>query len=428
MASSDPNPISGSPLGSPAASASTSSWDVQPTNGAPVELEVTLAQPATTANVEPEEPIYARLRLKPTSGQALRPQLDFCFVLDASASMHRFVLDPDQRAYWRHRAEQRGEISRQQADGRVGMVWTGQTLRELQQIVSTPMLSSLRGVWRTLEALQAADRISVLAFADQSAAVYEDAGTEDRAARLQAAKTAMARLGSGVDESGLGRGTRLSGAFRHALERLSSDPESSIVRRMVLVSDGIIEDREACRTLLDTAVDRGLVVSVIGVGDEFDEEFLMMMADYTRGNYYFAATAPEVERAMAAELELVNQVVGRQGVVRVQPESGTILHDVYPVSPSLSEFHTMWVENGGWRFRIGDISGAQPIELLLVFAPGAHPEGQVRIGTVRVEALAPHSPEGFLAQAPVRLFYSNESMLLQARDDEVLEHPLKSRP
>jgi von Willebrand factor type A domain-containing protein len=388
---------------------------------APLDLEVTLGVPAAQSGQEPEEPAYARLRLKPKPEAASRPQLDFWFVLDASASMHRFVLDPEQRAQWQQRAEQRGEVTRQQADGRTGMVWSGQTLRELQQHVSTPMLSTLRGVWRTLEALQPADSVGVLAFADQPGVIYQDAGVADGGTRLQEARVALRRLGSGVDESGLGRGTRLAGALQHALDRLSAVDGAPVLRRMVLVSDGIVEDAGECRALLETAVDRGLVISVIGVGDDFDEEFLMMTADLTRGNYYYAATAPEVEQAVSTELAVTSAMVGRQGMLRIQPENGTIIHDVYPISPALSEFQTMWVENGGWCFRIGDLSAAQPVEFLVELAPGAQPPGEVRLGSARVEGFTPTGLETFAAEAPIRLFYTEDPMLLQARDEEVLD-------
>lgn len=387
---------------------------------APVRLEVTLARPAIPVGIEPEEPMYARVRLLLASEQATRPRLEWSFVLDASASMHRFVLDPQQREYWRKRAEQRGEIARQQADGRTGLVWTGQTLRELQQIVSTPMLSTLRGVWRTLEALELADRISVLAFADQAAVIYEDAGVADRQARLEAAKQALARLGSGVDESGLGRGTRLAAALHAALDRFSGE-ETPALRRIVLVSDGIVEDRDACREPVERAAERGLPISVIGVGDEFDEEFLMAIADATRGSYTYAATAPEVESAVQRELEIVRAVVGRAAALSVRPENGTLLHDVYPVAPDLSEFQMMWLEGGAWRFRIGDLSVAQPPEFLLELAPPALPAGELRIATVRVEAARPDSAERFTVEAGVPLFVTDDAMLLQARDDSVFD-------
>jgi Ca-activated chloride channel homolog len=387
----------------------------------PLDVEVTLGEPAVPAGEEPEEPVHARIRLNVRAEAARRPVLDLCFLLDASASMHRFVLDPDQRERWRQRAEQRGEVTRQQADGRTGMVWTGETLRELQKIVSTPMISTLRGVWRTLEALEPVDRVSVLAFADQQSVVYEDAGVAERPARLQPAKAALGRLGSGVDESGLGRGTRLTGALEHALSRLTGNESEPVLRRMILVSDGIIEDALTCRPLLDQAADRGLVISVIGVAEEFDEEFLMMAADLTRGNYYYAATAPEVEQAVRQELEIATQVVGRQGILRLFPENGTLVQDVYPYAPALSEFQMMWVENGGVRFRIGDLSAAQPAEFLVRLAPAGHGAGEIRLGRCTVEGFLPSSPDRFVAEAPVRLFYTDDAMLLQAQDDEVLD-------
>jgi Ca-activated chloride channel family protein len=263
--------------------------------------------------------------------------------------------------------------------------------------------------------------VNVLAFADQPGIIYQDAGVEQRSTRLENAKQALSRLGSGVDESGLGRGTRLAGALQQAMDRMSSEETVPTIRRMVVVSDGVIEDREACRPLLDVAVNRGIVISVIGVGDDFDEEFLMMMADLARGNYYYAATAPEVEQAVTEELQVVSSVVGRQGHLRLVPENGAILHDVFPVAPQLSEFQAMWVEQGGWRFRIGDISAAQPPEFIVELAAPAHAGGELRLCTVSVEGQSAAESDYFGAEGSIRLFYSDESMLLQARDDEVLD-------
>lgn len=388
---------------------------------APLDLEVTLARPAAAVGTEPDEPVFARVRLKPKPEACVRPRLEVCFVLDASASMHRFVLDPAQRTYWQQRAEQRGEVTRQVADGRTGMVWKGETLREMQRHVSTPMISTLRGVWRTLEALQPTDAVSVLAFADQAGVIYQDAGVAATSARLQEAKNALARLGSGVDQSGLGRGTRLASALQQALDRMSVEEAIPTLRRLVLVSDGIIDDREECRALLDLAVNRGIVISVIGVGDEFDEEFLMMMADLARGNYYYAATAPEVEQAVTEELAVISRVVGRQGHLRLLPENGAILHDVFPISPQLSEFQALWVEQGAWRFRIGDLSASQPPEFLVQLAAPACGAGELRLCTVQVEGQSAADLDYFGVTGGIRLYYSDETMLLQARDDEVLD-------
>ena len=385
-----------------------------------IELDITLTRPAAYAGQEPNA-VQALLRVRKSPEAAVRPLLDLCFVLDSSASMHQFVLTPEQRAHYRSLADARGEVSRQSADGQMGMVWTGQTLRDMQKHVSTPMLSCLRGVWRTLEALGGSDRIAVLAFADQAGVIYEDSGAAAQAPRLDAAKNALARLGSGVDASGLGRGTRLQAALQQALDRMAAQSGVPALRRVLLVSDGVVEDAEACRALLDRAISLGIVISVIGVGDEFDEEFLMTIADFTRGNYYYAATAAEVEQAVYRELGLITSVVGRQAVLRVVPQSGAIISDVYPVLPAMSEFQTMWVEQGAWRFCLGDLSTAEETQYLIELAPASLPEGQARLATVRVEGSAPLTDEPILAEAPVHLLYTSDQRLLQARDDEVLD-------
>ena len=384
---------------------------------APLRLEVHLESPATPAGVEPAEPAVARVVLRADPAAVRRPVLDLCFVLDASASMHRFVLTPEQRGEWQQKAEARGEVSRQQADGRTGLVWTGQTLRELERVVSTPMLSALRGIWRTLEQLQPHDRISVLAFADNWSVVYEDSGHPNPAERLAAAKSALATLGSGADTSGLGRGTRLSGALRHAVERAIA-VEGPVLRRLILISDGVIEDADDCAAVFQEAIDRGVVISALGVGEDFDEEFLMRVADTGRGTYAFAAAAPDLQKALAQEMSLCTQVVGRSAELHVAPLNGSILRDVYPVAPEICQFQAVTIEGGRWRFWIGDLCGPQPGEFLCEIHPAAFPEGEVRIGAVFVRALSATGNEPFEGGAPINLLYTHERALLQATDEE----------
>lgn len=385
------------------------------------DLQASVSIPAIRENDEPREPLYARIRIVPRAGQLLRPRLNLSFLLDASASMHHFVLSPDQRDGWVRRAESRGEIKRQLTDGRTGVVWTGQTLKELQQYVSTPMLSTLRGVWRMLEALGPNDSVSVLAFADKHGVVYADAGAETQQARLGTARGALATLGGGVDQSGLGRGTRLKSALEEAMARMGVGGDQPVVHRMLLVSDGVVEDREACIPMLETAVDRGLVISVIGVGEEFDEEFLMRVADLARGNYYYAATAPEVEQAFNAELGVMLRMFVDQATLTLRPTPATLINDVYPIAPSMGEFHAVWREQGGWRFRIGDLSAAQPPEFLVEMWPDAPTLGPVNLGAVQVEGRDTETGQLYSRQAFLNILSTNDPMLLQARDEEVLE-------
>lgn len=384
----------------------------------PFSISATLETPAVRAGAEPEEPLAASIRIRPDPAQAQRPLLDLCFVIDASASMHHFSLSPDQRAYWLQRAEGRGEVTRQRADGRTGLIWTGETLRELQRHVSTPMLSSLRGIWKNLEQLTANDRVSILAFADRSAALYEDSGLQP-AARLETARRALATLGGGVDQSGLGRGTRLAGAIGHAVDRLVAPSPDARMRRIILISDGIIEDGEECLPHLDRAAEHGLVISVIGVGDDFDEEHLMRIADQSRGNYFYAATAPEAEQALARELEQITSIVARDLKLDLAPAAGSILQDLFSVRPAMSEFRTMWVQDGRWCFKLGDLPAGEPVDLMLYLAPPSASEGQLEIANVCVRARGSQDDQEIVAQCPVQLYYSTDERLLTAVDEEV---------
>ncbi len=373
------------------------------------------------SGVEPDEPVVARLRLEPKPEAAARPRLCVSFLLDASASMHQFQLDPQQRAHWRSVAEARGELRRQMADGRESVIWTGQTLRELQSVVSTPMLSTLRGMWRGLQALQPTDPVSVVAFAEHAQMILDDRGEQPAPVRMEGAKNALAVLGSGVDQSGLGRDTRLEQALRLALEGMVQVYGPGTVRRMVLVSDGVIADRDACVPLVEQAVEQNLVISVIGVGEEFDEEFLMRVADSTRGNYYYAPTARDVEQALAEEFQALSHLMSRQASIRVEPLGGTVFRDLLQASPTVSTFPVMWEENGAYNFVLGDLSATGGVDLLLQLAPPALTDGESPICRVAFQGLAPGHDTGFDYDGEVRLLATTDQNFLRTQDDTVMD-------
>lgn len=387
----------------------------------PISLSFTLDQPAAMAGREPEQPIHALLRVDPARGLGTRPRINLSFVVDSSASMHRFVLEPEQRAHWRQIADQRGDVRREMADGQEALVWTGQTLREMQQQISTPMLSALKGIWRNLQALGPEDSIATIGFADRASVIYEDHGIADAAARQEAAKNALAKLGSGVDESGLGRGTRLADALRLAVDRVPAEQRADVLSRVVLISDGIIEDIEECEPLIEAALDRGIVITAIGVGDDFDEEILMRVADVTRGSYTYAATAPEVEQAIVGELGSLMNAIGRTATLYLRAEPPTILRDLHSISPTLGEFPVIWTDEAGWRIPLGDLSGSHPLELLVELAPPALPAGESCLARASLSVRRIGAPGMIEAELEISQVVTEEAVVARTQEDAVLD-------
>jgi Ca-activated chloride channel homolog len=325
-----------------------------------------------------------------------RPPVRLALVLDASGSMHRIMLEGREREHWRQVGEERGDLKRGRVDGREGWLWSGRTLAELQAQHRTPMQAALRALIRTGERLGPEDSLAVIAFADRARQLVA-ADSAERAGQIRAA---VDLLSEGLESTGLGDGTRLAEGLRLAWEeaqrvesgewRVESSskavfglPLNSQLRtlnppRLLLISDGLLEDRMACGAWVERLAEAGIRISCIGVGDQFDEEWLMWAADATRGWFRYAPTAAALETAVAEELGRLETLAARRLFLRLCPLGGALFRDLCQVSPDLSALHRMETDGAAYRFSLGDLSEGQDglfvAELALPpLALGRHP-------------------------------------------------------
>jgi hypothetical protein len=404
-------------------------------HGTALAMDVSLSRPAVLPHLSEDEPLYVLIRVRaatansdsprtPDSGSghqvgyprsrvptqwvdrssghhpAAPPPLHLGLVLDASGSMHRIVLEEAEREQWRKIARERGDLKWGRVDGREGWLWSGRTLAELQAGQRTPMQAALRALARAAERLRPEDSLAVVAFADRAQQLVP-ADAPDRAARVAAA---AADLALGVDEQYLGNGTRLAEALRLALEEATGDRRQPTDRqepwdgaagapydaglspvacppppaRLLLISDGMVEDRMATCAWVERVAEAGIPLSCIGVGDQFDEELLMWAADTTRGRFCYAASAVALEAAVAEELDRLETLAARRLALELCPLAGALFRDICQVQPDLSALHRMEADGLGFRFQLGDLSTGR--ELLFVaelslpaLPPGDHP-------------------------------------------------------
>ncbi|MBI3911509.1 MAG: VWA domain-containing protein [Armatimonadetes bacterium] len=388
----------------------------------PLSISATLSHTAALAGTEPEEPLYALIRLQPAPAPQ-RPRLEFACLLDASASMYQFRLDPQERERWRRLAEERGDIRRQIADGREAIIWTGRTLQEMQRQISTPMLSAARALWRGLQALDPNDAVAVLAFNERVRVILDDPGGSERTptARAATAREALALLGQPLSQAGLEQETRLEEALRAVIARWQDVSPPRTARRLLLISDGVVVDRDACLSLVESFPDCGIVVSTVGVGGEFDEELLMRVADITRGNYTYAPTALDLERALAEEFAQMLRVVARQVRFSFHLSAQALLRSFHQVSPQIAAFPLMWADAGVREFHLGEVRAEEAVELLAELAPAAASEGNVEIARVVARGQSLDENEAFTVEHPLSLLAVTDPALAHARDESVID-------
>lgn len=347
-----------------------------------LDVRVALNRPYIPSSVYLDEPVYALVDIAPSASAmgASRSPLNIVIVIDSSATMHHFQLTDDERDYWLGLAISRDEMERGQADDQDAIYWTGQTLAEMQTVARKPMALAVEAIKSLLATLQPADTVSVIAFADRVHPVFT---AEDWANFPDQCLVQMDLLREQRLPVDIGTGTYMAEALRVAAENLKHSPSNHSVNRLIVISDGIVQDADVTLVNVAAVQEDGIAVTTIGVGDEFDEEFLTRIADNSRGQYYYAADTAEITDQLHQEMTTLESTTLTDLYIAVRGLDGSMVQDVFQVRPSMALFDELYTEDDWMRTRLGDISSAANSAILVQIAPttlsaGTHPIAEIQ--------------------------------------------------
>jgi len=306
--------------------------------------------------------------------------LNLCLLLDCSGSMFQFRIPPQEEARWLALARERGEVARGISDSRRVNIWRGRTLAEMQRSFRKPIDVATGALSAVARKLTADTSLALVAFAEQAQVVVP---AEDllNTGYLTAA---LGRLRDDIAHFRLGHGTNLSYGLVLALGEVMSRFSPAKVNRIILISDGMVHDRAKSLQMLERVHERGVSVSAVGVGDDFDEEFLMRAADLTGGNSYFAAEAEQIVEALDNEFSLLRSAVLYDLEIRVKGLNGAEVAELAQVAPTMSLFEELWTGPGWLGARLPQIIGQRKSALAVRFrlpslAAGVHKIGEAEI-------------------------------------------------
>lgn len=124
--------------------------------------------------------------------------------------------------------------------------------------------------------------------------------------------------------------TCISCGISQGAAELASSPIDHGIKRMVLISDGqanagLADRNELAQLAMETA-SRGVSISTVGVGLDFDELTMTRLADVGHGHYYFVEDTAQLSTMFASELAAMTETVAADVVLDV---SGVMITDVY---------------------------------------------------------------------------------------------------
>ncbi|MGO8672805.1 MAG: VWA domain-containing protein [Capsulimonadaceae bacterium] len=348
-----------------------------------LNVRVSLSHPYIPSSTYLEEPQYALLDIHPSLSESDsgRPPLNLAFVIDSSATMHHFQFSDDEREYWIGVASSRNELERGKADERDAIYWTGQTLREMQAVARKPMVIVTEALKNLFITLQHSDRVSVIAFADK---VHPLFGDQDWTAFPERCSRQLDLLRDQTLPVDIGTGTYMADAVLKAGEYLSRNKTTQSVNRLIIITDGIVQDPMVTLNNISSLQETGYAITTVGVGEEFDEEFLIRVADNSRGEYHYASTADDITECLQNELNALQATSVTDMYMAVRGVNGSVVQEMFMVRPAMSLFDEIFTEEDWLRARIGDVSTTSPLGVLVQFVPANAANGTRNIAEIHI--------------------------------------------
>ncbi|HWO24855.1 MAG TPA: VWA domain-containing protein [Kofleriaceae bacterium] len=205
---------------------------------------------------------------------------------------------------------------------------------------------------RLVSRLDAGDAFTVIAYSDSHTTVVPMAS---------ASATHKALALRAIAELEIDNGTCISCGLLSAAEWLERTPIEGGIRRMVLLSDGYanlgLRDRDDLVELAAGAAARGVSISAVGVGLDFDEQTMMRIAEVGRGNYYYVADAAGLDAALARELERLGETVATDVRLAVQAAPGVQIEEALG--------HAMAAAGGAVSIPIADLRAGETRKVVL---------------------------------------------------------------
>jgi Ca-activated chloride channel family protein len=135
-----------------------------------------------------------------------------------------------------------------------------------------------------------------------------------------------------------GNTTNLFDGLYAAGAQASSVPLDGYVTRLLLLTDGEptagLRDFQSIVNLVADLKTRGIIVTALGFGPEYNEELMAGIARRAGGNYYYIARPEEIPDVFRREMETVLGVTAKNVRLRFELPRGAQVRQVYGSPPS----------------------------------------------------------------------------------------------
>jgi uncharacterized protein YegL len=221
---------------------------------------------------------------------------------------------------------------------------------------------------RIVDMLGEDDYFSLVTFNDRAEVVI--------AAQRARNKNDLKRQIGAVEAAG---GTEMATGMALALQEIQRAMLRRGVSRILLLTDGrTYGDEGRCVEIVRRAQSRGVGLTALGIGNEWNEDLLETMAARENSRTQYITSAQEIAQIFTDEVKRMHSVFAQEVKLRTEVRPGAMLRSLDRVRPFLAGVQALEEKDLVWAADLGDWPGSDPQAFLLeVVVPplqvGDHP-------------------------------------------------------
>ncbi|GIV89723.1 MAG: VWA domain-containing protein [Chloroflexus sp.] len=263
-----------------------------------VELRITPSRSVLPALNEPQV-LYALIELSAQSGATKMPRLplNLCLVIDRSSSM-------------------RGE--------------------RLQQVKQAAM--------QILDLLGDNESFALVTFNDRAEVVVSS--------QLARARAEIKRQISAIEAAG---GTEMATGLALGVQELQRAMMPRAIHRLLLLTDGrTYGDESRCVEIARRAQARGIGITALGIGSEWNEDLLETIAARENSRTHYITSAADITKIFTAEVERMHSIFAQDVQVRLALPPQALVRSFDRVRPFIGSLPVMEEADSVWTATLGD--------------------------------------------------------------------------
>ena len=182
-------------------------------------------------------------------------------------------------------------------------------------------------ILRVTNTLKPGDMISLVCFNDRAEMIMSPTKVKN-----------ISQLAEKLDQIRCSGGTEIFKRLKSGFDLLWGTSSGAMVKQLVLLTDGhTYGDEEACYDLGRKMQTRGITLHALGIGNEWNDQFLDQLAGYTGGSSVFISGIDDMNRYIDYFCNSISAVAADGLNFDFSSDSGIELFSIFRIQPDICE-------------------------------------------------------------------------------------------